>query len=96
MGDLANKRWCVLIFPEGKMTREGEIAPFQPGVGMIASKLEVPVVPVRIDGLHKVLHQTWRMAHPGPVRIAFGPPLHLKGDNYLAQAREVEEAVRKL
>jgi 1-acyl-sn-glycerol-3-phosphate acyltransferase len=78
------------------MTREGEIAPFQPGVGMIASKLEVPVVPVRIDGLHKVLHQTWRMAHPGPVRIAFGPPLHLKGDNYLAQAREVEEAVRKL
>jgi long-chain acyl-CoA synthetase len=96
MGDLANERWCVLIFPEGKMTREGEIAPFQPGVGMIASKLEVPVVPVRIDGLHRVLHQTWRMAHPGPVRIAFGPPLRLTGDNYLAHAREVEEAVRKL
>jgi hypothetical protein len=36
------------------------------------------------------------MAHPGPVRIAFGPPLRLTGDNYLAHAREVEEAVRKL
>jgi 1-acyl-sn-glycerol-3-phosphate acyltransferase len=96
MGDLSNDRWCVLIFPEGKMTREGEIAPFQPGVGMIASKLEIPVIPVRIDGLHHVLHQTWKMAHPGPVRIAFGPPLHLTGDDYLAQARKVEEAVRKL
>jgi len=96
MGDLANERWCVLIFPEGKMTREGEIAPFQPGVGMIASKLDLPVVPIRIDGLHRVLHQTWRMAHPGPVRIAFGSPLRLTGDNFLAQAREVEEAVRKL
>ena len=96
MGDLANDRWCVLIFPEGKMTREGEIAPFQAGVGMIASKLDVPVIPVRIDGLHRVLHHTWKMARMGRVRIAFGPPLHLKGDNYLALAKEVEEAVRKL
>ena len=96
MGDLANERWCVLIFPEGKMTREGEIAPFQPGVGMIASKLDVPVVPVRIDGLHHVLHQTWRMARPSRVRIAFGRPLHLTGDDYLAQAKEVEDAVRNL
>ena len=45
MGELANDQWCVLIFPEGKMTRQGEIAPFQPGVGMIAAKLGIPVVP---------------------------------------------------
>ena len=35
----------------------GEIAPFRPGVGMIASRLDVPVVPVRLEGLDKVLHQ---------------------------------------
>src|SRR6202023_3904691 len=93
MGELANEHGCVLIFPEGKMTREGEIAPFQPGVGMIASKLDVPVIPVRIDGLHRVLHQTWRMARMGRVRVVFGPPLHLTGDNYLALAKEVEDAV---
>ena len=96
IGDLANERWCVLIFPEGRMTRHGEIAPFQPGVGMIASKLEIPVIPVRIDGLDQVLHESWRMAHPGPVRIAFGPPLRLTGDKYLELAKEVEESVRKL
>ena len=96
MGELANDGWCILIFPEGKMTREGEIAPFQPGVGMIASKLAVPVIPVRIDGLHHVLHQTWRLARMGRVRIAFGPPLHLSGHEYLALAKQVEEAVREL
>jgi long-chain acyl-CoA synthetase len=96
MGELANDRWCVLIFPEGRMTREGEIAPFQAGIGMIAAKLDVPVIPVRIDGLHRVLHQSWKMARMGRVRVAFGPPLRLTGDNYLALAREVEEAVRKL
>jgi long-chain acyl-CoA synthetase len=96
MGDLANQKQCVLIFPEGKMTKEGEIAPFQPGVGMIASKLEIPVIPIRIDGLHRVLHSTWKMARMGKVSIAFGPPLQLKGGDYLALAKQVEDAVRKL
>ena len=96
MGDLANGGWCVLIFPEGKMTDRGEIAPFQPGVAMIASKLQIPVVPVRIEGLDHVLHKTWKMARPGRVRIAFGQPLHLNGNDYLALARQVEDAVRKL
>jgi long-chain acyl-CoA synthetase len=83
MGELANKKWCVLIFPEGRMTRQGEIAPFQPGVGMIA-------------GLDHVLHQSWKMARMGRVRVAFGAPLYLEGSDYLALARRVEEAVRKL
>jgi long-chain acyl-CoA synthetase len=96
IGDLANGKWCLLIFPEGKMTRAGEIAPFQPGVGMIASKLGIPVVPIRIEGLDRVLHQSWKMARPGKVEIAFGPALRLAGDDYLALARKVEDAVRKL
>ena len=96
MGDLANAGWCVLIFPEGKMTGRGEIAPFQPGVAMIASKLQIPVVPVRIEGLDHVLHRTWKMARMGRVRLAFGQPLHLAGNDYLALARQVEDAVRKL
>ena len=60
---------------------------------MIASRLGVPVVPVRIDGLDKVLHHTWRMARPGRVRVAFGAPLRLTGDDYAALAKQVEDAV---
>ncbi len=96
MGELSNEKWCVLIFPEGTMTRDGEIAPFQAGVGMMASKLALPVIPVRIEGLNRVLHPTWKMARMGKVRIAFGPPLYLKGDDYLALAKQVEDAVKAL
>jgi 1-acyl-sn-glycerol-3-phosphate acyltransferase len=96
IGELTNDKWCLLIFPEGRMTRAGEIAPFQPGVGMIASKLGVPVVPLRIQGMDSVLHEGWKMARPGRVDITFGTALHLTGDDYLALAREVEESVRKL
>jgi len=96
MGELANDQWCVLIFPEGKMTRQGEIAPFQPGIGMIAAKLGIPVVPIRIEGMDRVLHQGWKMARMARVRIQFGAPLELKGDDYLASAKRVEDAVRAL
>ena len=56
----------------------------------------MPVVPVRIDGADRVLHQTWRMARPGTVRVAFGAPLRLRGDDYAALAQQVEDAVRAL
>ena len=51
----------------------------------------MPVVPVRIDGLDKVLHVGWRMARPGRVRVAFGAPLRLVGDDYEALAKQVED-----
>ena len=86
----------VLIFPEGRRTDAGEIEPFRPGIGMIASRLDVPVVPVRLEGLDQVLHHSWKMARPGPVRVAFGAPMRLTGDDYEALARQVEEAVKRL
>ena len=64
IGDLANDKWCLLIFPEGKMTRAGEIAPFQPGVGMIASKLGIPVVPIRIEGMDGFFTKAGRWRGP--------------------------------
>ncbi|HWF84184.1 MAG TPA: AMP-binding protein [Vicinamibacterales bacterium] len=96
IGEVLEDGFSVLIFPEGKRTDTGAIDRFRPGIGMIASRLNVPVVPIRIEGLDKVLHHTWRMARPGRIRIAFGAPLHLSGDDYEALAKQVEEAVRAL
>jgi long-chain acyl-CoA synthetase len=95
-GHLAGDGWSILIYPEGKRTHQGELHPFQPGVAMLASRLRLPVVPVRIDGLDKVLHQSWKMAKPGRVRVRFGKPLTLEGQDYAGLARQVEEAVRSL
>jgi long-chain acyl-CoA synthetase len=96
IGDVLEDGFSVLIFPEGRRTETGEIDPFRPGIGMIASRLGVPVVPVRLEGLDRVLHQTWRMARPGRIRIAFGPPMSLVGEDYEALAKRVEEAVQGL
>jgi long-chain acyl-CoA synthetase len=96
IGEVLESGFSVLIFPEGRRTSAGEIDGFRPGIGMIASRLGVPVVPVRLEGLEKVLHPSWKMATPGRVRVAFGAPMHLSGENYEALAKQVEEAVKKL
>ena len=96
LGGLVSEGWSILYFPEGERTETGEIARFQPGIGLITSRLQVPVVPIRLRGLEKVLHRSARWPHPGRVKLAFGPPLHLIGDDYAALAQRVEEAVRAL
>ena len=96
IGEVLEDGFSVLIFPEGKRSDSGEIGRFMPGIGMMASRLNVPVVPVRIVGLEKVLHHSWRMARPGRVRVVFGAPLHLTGDDYAALAKQVEDAVKNL
>ena len=96
LGTLLGGGSSVLIFPEGRRNVTGHIDPFQPGVGMLASRLQVPVVPVRIDGVDRVLPVGARWAWPGRVRVAFGEPLRFDGNDYAAIARRIEEAVRNL
>jgi long-chain acyl-CoA synthetase len=96
IGTLMGEGYSLLIFPEGKRTDAGEINRFQAGVGMIASKLGFPVVPVRLEGLDRILHQRWKFPQRGRGRVAFGPPMSLTGSDYAALAAQVEDAVRNL
>jgi long-chain acyl-CoA synthetase len=96
MGELTGGGWSILIFPEGVRVETDEIKPFRGGIGMIASRLDVPVVPVRIRGVNRVLHTKWKFPRPGRVDVAFGKPLRLRGDDYAALAQQVEDAVRAL
>jgi long-chain acyl-CoA synthetase len=95
-GELVGDGWSILIFPEGERSATGDIKPFRGGIGMMASRLDVPVVPVRLDGVDRVLHMKWKMAKPGHVRVAFGAPMRVRGEDYAALAAEVERRVKSL
>jgi len=41
----------VVIFPEGAITRDGEISKFQPGIDDIVKRTPVPVVPLALRGM---------------------------------------------
>ncbi len=96
IGELVSEGCSILIYPEGIRSKSGKIEPFQPGVGMIASRLHVPVIPVRIEGADRVMGVGQWLPSPGRVLVAFGPALRLAGEDYVVLARQVEEAVRRL
>jgi long-chain acyl-CoA synthetase len=96
IGRLTSLGFSILIFPEGARGESGSLKPFKPGVAMIGSRLNLPVIPVRLDGVDRVLHSSWKMARHGAVEVRFGAPIVFQGDDYSAMARELEEAVRRL
>ena len=96
MGELTGGGWSILLFPEGLRSATGDIKAFRGGIGMIASRLDVPVIPVRIDDVDKLMPVGSQFVRPGRVRVAFGAPLRLRGDDYAALAAQVEAAVRAL
>lgn len=70
---------------------------FQPGIGLMAVRLRVPVVPIFLDGLYEVYsaHDSWPKL--GPVTVSIGAPLQFPSHtDYTDAARQIENAVRKL
>ncbi len=96
IGEITGDGYSVLIFPEGARHPTGQMARFRPGVAMIGARLDVPVVPVRLDGLDHVLAPDWKWPRRGKARVSFGAPQRLVGDDYEALAARVEDAVAAL
>ncbi len=95
-GELIGAGNSMIIYPEGRRTSGDAIARFQPGAALIAARLGVPVVPVRLRGLDAVLGLGRHMARPGRVEVRFGPHLRLQGVDYTEQAARLEAAVKAL
>ncbi|MCF3649228.1 lysophospholipid acyltransferase family protein [Synoicihabitans lomoniglobus] len=65
----------LILFPEGTRSHDGELQTAKSGVGMIACRARVPVVPVRIFDSHLAWGRG-RTIKPGvPVSIVFGQPM---------------------
>lgn len=96
-GDLADRNWNLLIFPEGVTTPTGELQPFRAGIGLLAKELNLPVVPIRLDGLFD-MRQANRILHrPGRVRVTIGAPVRFSSDAEARQiAKELEQRVAGL
>jgi long-chain acyl-CoA synthetase len=101
-GELVEEGWSILIFPEGERTLTGAIGRFYPGVGMMASRLRIPVVPIRLSGVDLVWHRGSKWPHfsrafgADPVEVRFGAPIYSGAKSYSEITEQVEDSVRRL
>ena len=96
-GELVDAGCCPLVYPEGRLTPDGSVHPFQPGIGLMSQRLEVPVVPVYLHGLFDVMsvHDSWPSR--GSVRVEFGAPVDpVNGEAYIQLAQRVEASLRRM
>jgi len=96
-GDLADRGWSVLVFPEGDMTPDGKLQPFRAGVGLLVNNLQLPVVPVCIDGAYEIREAGSRFNRPGRIRVHIGKPVEFPAASDPQQiARVLEDSVAAL
>lgn len=67
---------AVVLFPEGTRSPDGHLQKAKAGVGLMACKTGVPVVPCRVYGSFAAFGKGAKVPHFGtPVSIVFGPPI---------------------
>ncbi|HEY5070305.1 MAG TPA: lysophospholipid acyltransferase family protein, partial [Candidatus Acidoferrum sp.] len=96
-GDLADRGWNVLVFPEGQTTIDGNILPFRSGIGLLAKQLNIPIVPMRLEGLYDLKQKNRSFARPGHVKVVIGQPVRFSPDQDANEiTRDLERRVRGL
>jgi len=96
-GELADKGYSVLIFPEGRRTQDGNFSPFRSGIGLLATQLNLPIIPMRIDGLFEFKITKKQYAPPHSIEVRIGDPVRFgPGTDPEEIARELQRIVQSL
>jgi len=88
----------VCIFAEGQITRTGQLLPFRRGLERIMKGVEVPIIPVNLDGVWGSIFSfargrfLWKIPRhiPYPVTVSFGQPMP-SDSTAIAVRRAVQE-----
>lgn len=65
----------LVVFPEGSRSKTGRMGTFKRGAFMLAAELNLPVVPVTIDGAYKVLPRSTALPNPGTINLTIHRPI---------------------
>lgn len=96
-GESADRGFSLVVFPEGQRTQDGRMSPFRAGIGMLANNLQLPIVPVRIDGLYELRQKRKKLVRPGTVTVTIGPAVHFEPNTDPEHiARELERRMETL
>lgn len=71
--------YSMSIFPEGTRSKGNTMGEFKPGSLRIATKANVPIVPVTIKGSYKLMEQNGFIIKPAHVEVIISDPIETMG-----------------
>lgn len=66
----------IVIYPEGTRSLNGELDTFKKGAAMIATELNIPILPAYIDGAYEALPKSKLLPKPKRIRVCFGAAIY--------------------
>jgi len=80
----------IVIFPEGTRTRTGQLGEFKKAFTILATELNVPIVPVSIKGAFEALPRGSRFPKPWKkINVKFHKPVYPEGHDYESLLEQV-------
>jgi 1-acyl-sn-glycerol-3-phosphate acyltransferase len=84
---------CVVIFPEGTRSVDGELKAGESGIGFVAMKSAAWVVPTYIEGTFEAFPRGQKMFKCRPVKVHYGEPFVPAQDEAILKAQDPYAAV---
>ena len=81
------------MFPEGARSKDGSLQKAKPGIGFIAAKARVPVIPAYIDGSFEVLPRGLDTLNRCPVAVYIGKPVYFDWDTFDKHGKDAYQHV---
>ncbi len=72
---------CLGIFPEGGRSFDGSVTTPMAGIGFLAQKAKVPIVPVGINGAFKAFPRGSFFPKPHKITLTVGAPVFIENSN---------------
>lgn len=84
------------IYPEGERAFDGELHPFKKGAAILSTELNLPIIPVALDGLWKVWARGSNKIRFEKVKIQFGKPIYFEDFKGLSDEEKYAQATQQL
>ncbi|MDO9371501.1 MAG: AMP-binding protein [Gammaproteobacteria bacterium] len=95
-GRLLDRGWCVVVYPEGRMSESGALLPLQRGAGLIAIAADTCVVPLKISGTNTIVPCARIMPRRrGVVTVRFGAPVKFSRRDSIVEVTDRLQAIMR-
>ena len=96
MAEVLRKKRNLIIFPEGTRTKDGKMGDFKKTFAILSRELNIPVVPVTINGAFKALPKGSFFPKPfKKIKVEFHKPIFPENHSYDSLSDTVRNKIER-
>lgn len=94
--EVLKKNGVLGIFPEGGISRDGRLQEGNPGIGFLAMKSGVPVIPAFISGTYEAMPKGTKIPRISKIKVIFGSPTTFENIDESEKKKVVVDITRQI